>query len=129
MRRFQKRPDVTFAFIPGVGRLGAGQVLEGDEYAKFSPSLLVEIQALPTSPALTEPTAPKTGSKPLPSVISLPASPVPAPKPSKPSAAVATENKQTEEIEKAVERLTPVEEKKSEPPKSKQGVKKPSGRK
>ena len=148
MRRFQKKPEVTFAVIPGVGRLGAGQILEGDHFAKFVPSLLVELPAL----TATAPTPP--------AVIVLPAEPPPAPTapppppPSAPArppvtmadagfvspeelvAAVDEENKQTQvQIEQAVARLDPVEESKKkeapkEVPKPKPGLgKKPSGRK
>lgn len=75
MRRFRKKPDVTFVVIPGAGRVNEGMVLEGDEYAKFVPSLLVEIPAAPAAPVLTEPVAPKL----TPKVTVPPPAPPPAP--------------------------------------------------
>lgn len=189
MRRFQKRPDVTFAIIPGVGRLDGQRILEGDQYAKFAPSLLVEIPAGPDAAPLTEPKPTAPGPAPMrevrpraPTVI-VPPPPPPAPahapelladtvetpihippeakrppasmadagftSPEELAAVVADENKQTEaQIDRAVERLTPVDEsdeseakesehkeshKKKEAPKPhhapKPHPKKPSGRK
>ena len=43
MRRFVKKPEATFVVIPGVGRINEGRVLEGEDFAKFVPSLLVEL--------------------------------------------------------------------------------------
>jgi hypothetical protein len=43
MRRFKKKPELGFVVIPGLGRVTGDTVLEGDQYAKFCPSLLVEV--------------------------------------------------------------------------------------
>lgn len=59
MRKFIKKPDITFAVIPGVGRLAEGQVLEGDQYAKFVPSLLVELLSEPAAAPAVAPPAPE----------------------------------------------------------------------
>jgi hypothetical protein len=146
MRRFQKKPELTLAVIPGVGRVAAGQVLEGDQYARFVPSLLVEIPALPTAPPA--PTAPPEVKAP-PVLVPPPPEPSPVPKtmedagfvsPEVLVAAVDAENKQTQvQIDQAVARLDPVgeqtdvapeEPKKKEAPKPKPTAgKKPSGRK
>lgn len=165
MRRFKKKPELAFAVIPGLGRISDDRVIEGDQFAKFAPSLLVEV--LPAA----VPVSAKSAPKPPPAVIVPPPPAVTAPRapskelladtvetpinippearrpsamedagfvsPEKLVAAVDAENKQTEEqIEKAVERLAPVEEKKPEPkkeekkPAPKPSVgKKPSGRK
>lgn len=84
MRRFQKKPDVTFVFIPGVGRVAEGRVLEGDEFAKFVPSLLVEVpnaSSVPGGLVLTEvlpvPDAPDLTPKP--PVVLIPPPPPPSP--------------------------------------------------
>ena len=132
MRRFQKKPEVTFAFIPGVGRVGPGQVLEGDRFAVFVPSLLVEIPAAPAAPALVEPKVPRASAPR--SVIELPAVPVRPPAtmaeagfvaPEELVAAVDAENRQTEaQIEQAVARLDPVEEAPKVAPKPKPSNKK-----
>lgn len=152
MRRFQKRPELAFAVIPGIGRITAGQILEGDHLAKFVPSLLVEIPAAPAAPALVEPKpAPKPAPKassPKPPAVLVPPPPPPAPTPvPQPSAppraappatmadagfvspeelvkAVDDENKQTQvQIDQAVARLDPVPE---EPKKKEAPKPKPS---
>lgn len=43
MRKFTLKPDLSFAVIPGTGRIVPKQVLEGEQYARFVPSLLVEL--------------------------------------------------------------------------------------
>jgi hypothetical protein len=150
MRRFQKKPELTFAFIPGVGRLAAGQVLEGDQYVRFVPSLLVELPALPVAPVPSAPkVTPAVTPKVTPAVI-IPPPPPMAPKtmaeagfvsPEELVAAVDVENKETQvQIEQAVARLDPVKEEpkkevpvpdlKKEVPKPKPSTgKKPSNRK
>jgi hypothetical protein len=45
--RFQKRPDRDLVFIPDVGRVSPGQILEGPEYKRFCPDLLVQIEDEP----------------------------------------------------------------------------------
>jgi len=40
MPRFQKRADLDIVFIPGVGRVGPGRILEGEQYLVYYPSLL-----------------------------------------------------------------------------------------
>jgi hypothetical protein len=51
MRRFKKRSDLAMVFIPGRGRLRDADVLVGDDFARFCPSLLSE---LPQVEVLTE---------------------------------------------------------------------------
>ena len=143
MRRFKKKPELSFVVIPGLGRISDDRVLEGDQYAKFAPSILVEVLPAPAAP-LKEP-APAVLIPPPPPPVTAPA-PVPTratmneafPTKEELEAAVEKENKQTEEqIEKAVERLAPVEEEKKPEPKKEEkkpapkptSGKKPSGRK
>lgn len=125
MRRFVKKPGAAFVVIPGVGRLKPGQVLEGDEYERFVPLLLVE---LPPEPRFIDPledtvetpiNIPPEAIPPKPSVVkNLVAKvfkkPVPKNEPFATAAelkqAVEEENKKTEiQIEEALERLTPEE--------------------
>lgn len=163
MRRFKKKPELSFVVIPGVGRVSDDRVLEGDQFAKFAPSILVEVLPVPSAP-LKEPapvvsrpvvlvpppppavTAPRPPSKELlADTVETPINVPPEARrpsameeagfvsPEKLVAAVDAENRQTQEqIEKAVERLAPVEEKKPEPkkpaPKPTSG-KKPVGKK
>jgi hypothetical protein len=43
MKKYKKNPFISVAFVPGIGHLPEGMILEGDEYAKYAPSVLVEI--------------------------------------------------------------------------------------
>ena len=87
MRRFKKRADISVAFIPGYGRVGPNAVLEGDQWAKFCPALLVEVAAGAEAPK----PAPVTATPPAPEVIAPPApEPVPA-SASAPTPAVAVD--------------------------------------
>jgi hypothetical protein len=45
-RKFKKNPSMTQVVLPGYGRLTSGEV-EGDQYARFVPSLLVEVTEEP----------------------------------------------------------------------------------
>lgn len=43
MKKYKKNPFISVAFVPGVGHLPEGAILEGDQWAKYAPSVLVEI--------------------------------------------------------------------------------------
>jgi hypothetical protein len=66
-RKFRKRSDLHVVILPGVGRMSEGQILTGDDYARFVPHLLEEVLAAGAVPmaavdpgGLTEPApAPK----------------------------------------------------------------------
>jgi hypothetical protein len=129
MRRFQKKPDVTFAFIPGVGRVGAEQVLEGEQYARFVPSLLVELPALSTpAPAASAPVAPSP--KVTPVVVVPPPAPSSAPKTAAEVGLVPPEAQADGERADVAPADSPKEDLKKEDPKPKPSAsKKPPGRK
>jgi hypothetical protein len=66
MKRYVKNPDVSQIFIPGHGRILEGQVLMGDDFAKYAPRFLMEVPEAPGGaplesaqpeklPVLTEP--------------------------------------------------------------------------
>jgi hypothetical protein len=68
-KRYVLKPGLQSASIPGTGRVSAGVVLEGDQYARYAGSILVEIlDSVPTAaprPVLTEPApVPKVESTP-----------------------------------------------------------------
>jgi hypothetical protein len=42
--RFRKRADKDLVFLPGVGRVAPGQILEGPEFKQFCPELLERIE-------------------------------------------------------------------------------------
>jgi len=44
MRRYTKKPGLAVCMIPGAGRVRDGQILEGDEFARYCPSVLVEVE-------------------------------------------------------------------------------------
>jgi hypothetical protein len=54
MRKFTLKPGLSFAVIPGTGRVSPKQVLEGEQYARFVPSLLAEVlvEPAPIAPPL-----------------------------------------------------------------------------
>jgi len=61
MRRFKKKPELTFVLIPGVGLVKGEEILAGDKYARFCPSLLVELPAeTAPMPVLAPASAPVT---------------------------------------------------------------------
>lgn len=43
MRKFRKRSDKDMVIVPGVGPVRDDRVFEGDQYAKFCPSVLEEV--------------------------------------------------------------------------------------
>lgn len=49
-RRYTRKPGLALCVIPGVGAVKEGQVLEGDQYARFCPGKLVEVTGAPPSP-------------------------------------------------------------------------------
>jgi len=57
MRRFKKKPELTYVLIPGIGMVKGDAILTGDQYAKFCPALLVE---LPAESASKPPAAPES---------------------------------------------------------------------
>ena len=59
MRKFTLKPELSFAVIPGTGRVAPKQVLEGEQFARFVPSLLVELLEEPKAAAVVPPPAPK----------------------------------------------------------------------
>lgn len=67
MRKFTKKPELAFIVIPGIGRVADNRILEGDNLAKFAPSLLVEVlpneKAAP--PAVIVPPPPPEPVKPI----------------------------------------------------------------
>jgi hypothetical protein len=109
MRRFKLRPELRSAFIPGFGSAANNSVLEGDQFAKFVPALLVEVPeaAVVSPPAVKAPPAAPAKALPVPLVEPV-VSPAPLPEP-KP--AVVEEIKELVEETKPVEK--PVEEKRS----------------
>lgn len=89
--RFVKNTLVHKAFIPGVGWIQSGHILEGEEYAKFAPNLLVEIPD-------TKPRKPLESTEPAGESLVEPA-PSPIPEVSPPP---TQENILEEELELAV---------------------------
>lgn len=71
-RKFRKRPELHSCALPGIGVVPEGKILEGDEYAKFCPSLLVEVpesevvKVAAPSPPPPPPPPPKPAPKPEP---------------------------------------------------------------
>jgi len=59
-RRFKKNPEVPIVIVPGHGRVHDVDVLEGDEYARYAPFLLREIDAS----AAASPTQPEAPPEP-----------------------------------------------------------------
>jgi len=58
MRRFKKKPELTYVLIPGFGMVKGDMLLTGDQYAKFCPALLVEVLEVAHAPVpASEPVA------------------------------------------------------------------------
>lgn len=53
-RKFQRKPDLFFCYLPTVGRVERNQILEGDHFAKFLGSHLVEIPEVPVIEPVVE---------------------------------------------------------------------------
>jgi hypothetical protein len=56
-RKFKKNPSMTMVYVPGFGRLMGDTIIEGDQYARFAPAILVEVAEadLPKPAALPPP--------------------------------------------------------------------------
>lgn len=59
-RFFRKRADREIVPIPGVGILTDVHVLEGEEFARFCPNLLVECEGPAFRPSVKDPPKAKT---------------------------------------------------------------------
>lgn len=53
-RKFRKKSDLVMIFLPGLGRVTHDEVIEGDQYAKYVPSLLVEVEVADQAEAPSE---------------------------------------------------------------------------
>lgn len=84
MKRFKKKPELSFVVIPGVGRVDGDRILEGDEFAKFCPSLLVELPPQATAVAPAEVPAPRKAPPPPPAPAPVAAPPEEPPAPPAP---------------------------------------------
>lgn len=73
-RYFKKNPSMTAVYVPGFGRLMGDTVIEGDQYARFVPSILVEVEAPAPVPAKAPPAPAPPPPAPAPA-------PAPAPEP------------------------------------------------
>lgn len=47
MKKFVKNSHLDKVIIPGKGSVAAGQILEGDEFARFAPRYLTEVPEVP----------------------------------------------------------------------------------
>jgi hypothetical protein len=74
MSNFTLKPGLTSVFLPGVGRVPPGRVLEGDQYRRFVPAFLVEVVG-------TAAPAPAPTLKAVKPAVSSPPSPAPVPEP------------------------------------------------
>jgi hypothetical protein len=75
-RKFKKRADLGMVFVPGVGHVRNDQVLEGDQWARFCPSLLVEVLDQDREPTVKVKSSPPPKAAPPP-----PPPPAPEPEP------------------------------------------------
>lgn len=76
-RKFKKNPSMTMVYVPGFGRLMGDTIIEGDQYARFAPAILVEVAEadLPKVPA------PPLAAVEVPAPLPLPPPPPPPPAP------------------------------------------------
>jgi hypothetical protein len=156
MRRFKKRPEVGFIVLPGLGRItDNSRIFEGDQFAKFCPSVLVELpadelpaprkSAPPPAVIIPPPPPPPPAHMPDPMAdtvetpVHVPPEAIPPKNEAFPTieevkAAVEQENRETEaQIEKVVESIVPDSEKtepvKEEPKKKHHDAPKKTGSK
>lgn len=66
-RKFKKNPSMTMVYVPGFGRLMGDTIIEGDQYARFAPAILVEVaEADVPKPVVPPPLPPPSAPAPEP---------------------------------------------------------------
>lgn len=66
MRRFRKKPHLSFVVIPPHGRVYDADILVGDQYAQYAPHILEELPQEGPVPPLPEPVEPSFRPRPDP---------------------------------------------------------------